>query len=178
MLCDDGDGPKISVRRERRVFLSVAKFFGTHTKKKKRPSRPSSTSFFISSIHHQVPPPHPHPKKKIGKIVEFRIPSSSIEKAAAEAAAAASKASQGTSAQASSKSSTSFAANAAAAAAAAVTTSPADVRGVDPESVEVHLIWWYRPEEARGGRKQFHGEREVFKSAHSDAVPASSLDGK
>ena len=39
-------------------------------------------------------------------------------------------------------------------------------------------MWWYRPEEARGGRKQFHGEREVFKSSHGDEVEAFSLDGK
>ena len=57
-------------------------------------------------------------------------------------------------------------------------SAPSDAKGVDPDKVTVDLVWWYRPEEARGGRKQFHGEREVFKSSHGDEVPAVSLDGK
>lgn len=62
-------------------------------------------------------------------------------------------------------------------AAAAVAANPSDARGVDAGSVRVSLTWYYRPEEVRGGRKQFHGEREVFRSSHQDDVPASSLDG-
>lgn len=40
---------------------------------------------------------------------------------------------------------------------------------------ELLLAWYYRPEEAMGGRKGFHGEKELFKSDHLDWVSAESV---
>lgn len=37
------------------------------------------------------------------------------------------------------------------------------------------LAWFYRPEEAEGGRKQFHGEKELFRSEHVDWVAANTI---
>lgn len=31
-----------------------------------------------------------------------------------------------------------------------------------PEGIEVHLSWYYRPEEVKGGRKCFHGGKEIL----------------
>ena len=38
------------------------------------------------------------------------------------------------------------------------------------------MSWFYRPEEARGGRKAFHGEKELFTSDHYDWVAKSSIN--
>jgi len=43
---------------------------------------------------------------------------------------------------------------------------------------EVHLAWYYRPEEAMGGRKEFHGDKELFKSDHMDWVDVATLTRK
>mmetsp|Transcript_1187 Transcript_1187/g.3917 ORF Transcript_1187/g.3917 Transcript_1187/m.3917 type:complete len:173 (-) Transcript_1187:3695-4213(-) len=43
---------------------------------------------------------------------------------------------------------------------------------------KVLVCWFYRPEEVAGGRKKFHGERELFSSNHYDWVPVSTLSGK
>jgi hypothetical protein len=40
------------------------------------------------------------------------------------------------------------------------------------EGVQVRVSWFYRPEEAHGGRKAFHGEKELFTSDHYDWVAA------
>ncbi|KAK9821725.1 hypothetical protein WJX81_005807 [Elliptochloris bilobata] len=40
------------------------------------------------------------------------------------------------------------------------------------------VAWFYRPEEAQGGRKQFHGEKELFKSEHLDWCLAVTIEGK
>ena len=42
---------------------------------------------------------------------------------------------------------------------------------------QCHVSWFYRPEEARGGRKAFHGEKELFTSDHYDWVAKSSING-
>ena len=39
------------------------------------------------------------------------------------------------------------------------------------------MSWYYRPEEARGGRKAFHGAKELFTSDHYDWVAKSSING-
>ena len=39
------------------------------------------------------------------------------------------------------------------------------------------MSWYYRPEEARGGRKAFHGDKELFTSDHYDWVAKSSING-
>mmetsp|Transcript_12429 Transcript_12429/g.34884 ORF Transcript_12429/g.34884 Transcript_12429/m.34884 type:complete len:198 (+) Transcript_12429:549-1142(+) len=41
----------------------------------------------------------------------------------------------------------------------------------------VLVAWFYRPEECLGGRKVFHGERELFASDHYDWCDVSTIDG-
>ncbi|XP_024968187.1 chromatin remodeling protein SHL-like isoform X2 [Cynara cardunculus var. scolymus] len=45
-------------------------------------------------------------------------------------------------------------------------------------NVKVHVRWYYRPEEVVGGRKQFHGTKEVFLSDHYDVQGADTIEGK
>ncbi len=42
----------------------------------------------------------------------------------------------------------------------------------------VKVTWFYRPEEAVGGRKAFHGARELFRSDHTDVVGVASILGR
>ncbi|KAG6651711.1 hypothetical protein CIPAW_06G131800 [Carya illinoinensis] len=51
----------------------------------------------------------------------------------------------------------------------------ADGRGTN---VKVHVRWYYRPEESIGGRRQFHGSKEVFLSDHYDAQSADTIEAK
>ncbi|KAF5448878.1 hypothetical protein F2P56_029374, partial [Juglans regia] len=51
----------------------------------------------------------------------------------------------------------------------------ADGRGAN---VKVHVRWYYRPEESIGGRRQFHGSKEVFLSDHFDVQSADTIEGK
>ncbi|XP_022747386.1 chromatin remodeling protein SHL-like isoform X3 [Durio zibethinus] len=51
----------------------------------------------------------------------------------------------------------------------------ADARG---GNVKVHVRWYYRPEESIGGRRQFHGSKEVFLSDHYDVQSADTIEGK
>ncbi|KAK7836886.1 chromatin remodeling protein shl [Quercus suber] len=51
----------------------------------------------------------------------------------------------------------------------------ADGRGTN---VKVHVRWYYRPEESIGGRRQFHGSKEVFLSDHYDLQSADTIEGK
>lgn len=46
------------------------------------------------------------------------------------------------------------------------------------EGLQIRVAWYYRPEEAAGGRKAFHSEREIFFSDHFDWVGAQSINGK
>ncbi|KXZ42309.1 hypothetical protein GPECTOR_164g151 [Gonium pectorale] len=48
----------------------------------------------------------------------------------------------------------------------------------DPKDVELEVTWFYRPEEAIGGRKAFHGEAEVFASDHQDKAPLAAILGR
>ncbi|KAH9656932.1 Chromatin remodeling protein SHL [Citrus sinensis] len=50
-----------------------------------------------------------------------------------------------------------------------------DARGAN---VKVHVRWYYRPEESIGGRRQFHGSKEVFLSDHHDIQSADTIEGK
>ncbi|KAK9165409.1 hypothetical protein Scep_000600 [Stephania cephalantha] len=50
----------------------------------------------------------------------------------------------------------------------------ADARG----QVKVRVRWYYRPEESIGGRRQFHGSKEVFLSDHYDVQSADTIEGK
>ncbi|XP_076923239.1 chromatin remodeling protein SHL-like [Bidens hawaiensis] len=45
-------------------------------------------------------------------------------------------------------------------------------------NVKVHVRWYYRPEESIGGRRQFHGSKEVFLSDHRDVQIVDSIEGK
>lgn len=50
----------------------------------------------------------------------------------------------------------------------------ADVRS----KVKVRVRWYYRPEESVGGRRQFHGSKELFLSDHYDVQSAHTIEGK
>ncbi|OAY69715.1 BAH and coiled-coil domain-containing protein 1, partial [Ananas comosus] len=50
----------------------------------------------------------------------------------------------------------------------------ADHRG----NVKVRVRWYYRPEESIGGRRQFHGAKELFLSDHYDVQSAHTIEGK
>ncbi|KAL1125263.1 hypothetical protein V6Z11_A13G033000 [Gossypium hirsutum] len=51
----------------------------------------------------------------------------------------------------------------------------ADARG---GNVKVLARWYYRPEESIGGRRQFHGSKELFLSDHYDVQSADTIEGK
>ncbi|KAJ3693270.1 hypothetical protein LUZ60_008750 [Juncus effusus] len=44
-------------------------------------------------------------------------------------------------------------------------------------SNKIHVRWYYRPEESLGGRRQFHGAKELFLSDHYDVQSADSIEG-
>jgi hypothetical protein len=44
-------------------------------------------------------------------------------------------------------------------------------------NVKVEVRWYYRPEESIGGRRQFHGAKEVFLSDHIDTQSADTIEG-
>ncbi|XP_047314041.1 chromatin remodeling protein EBS-like [Impatiens glandulifera] len=44
--------------------------------------------------------------------------------------------------------------------------------------VTVQVRWYYRPGDSIGGRKQFHGEKELFLSDHYDIQSAYTIQGK
>ncbi|XP_023635144.1 chromatin remodeling protein SHL isoform X2 [Capsella rubella] len=50
-----------------------------------------------------------------------------------------------------------------------------DARG---SHAKVRVRWYYRPEESIGGRRQFHGAKEVFLSDHFDFQSADTIEGK
>ncbi|XP_019425017.1 PREDICTED: chromatin remodeling protein EBS-like [Lupinus angustifolius] len=45
-------------------------------------------------------------------------------------------------------------------------------------NVNVHVRWYYRPEEAFGGRRIFHGANELFLTDHYDVKSADVIEGK
>nr|GMD10157.1 chromatin remodeling protein EBS-like isoform X1 [Ipomoea batatas] len=45
-------------------------------------------------------------------------------------------------------------------------------------NVKVRVRWYYRPEESMGGRRQFHGAKELFLSDHFDVQSADTIEGK
>lgn len=51
-------------------------------------------------------------------------------------------------------------------------------QGDDEQSIELDVTWFYRPEEAVGGRKSFHGVDEVFESDHHDKAHVQTIMGK
>ncbi|XP_008804533.1 chromatin remodeling protein EBS-like isoform X2 [Phoenix dactylifera] len=50
--------------------------------------------------------------------------------------------------------------------------------GARGSNVKVRVRWYYRPEESIGGRRQFHGAKEVFLSDHYDIQSADTIEGK
>lgn len=50
----------------------------------------------------------------------------------------------------------------------------ADMKG----NVKVKVRWYYRPEESMGGRRQFHGIKELFLSDHFDIQSAHTIEDK
>ncbi|XP_065875233.1 chromatin remodeling protein EBS-like isoform X2 [Euphorbia lathyris] len=44
-------------------------------------------------------------------------------------------------------------------------------------NVKVRVRWYYRPEESMGGRRQFHGAKELFLSDHFDMQSAHTIEG-
>eukprot|EP00884_Botryococcus_braunii_P003757 jgi/Botrbrau1/13382/Bobra.0194s0013.2 len=47
-----------------------------------------------------------------------------------------------------------------------------------PKTYKLSLAWFYRPEEALGGRKTFHGRQELFRSNHEDEVYLETVLGR
>lgn len=45
-------------------------------------------------------------------------------------------------------------------------------------SLKVQVRWYYRPEESVGGRRQFHGAKELFLSDHYAVQSAHTIEGK
>ncbi|KAF4372593.1 hypothetical protein F8388_027266 [Cannabis sativa] len=45
-------------------------------------------------------------------------------------------------------------------------------------NVKVRVRWYYRPEESIGGRRQFHGAKELFLSDHYDVQSGHTIEGK
>ncbi|XP_011621557.1 chromatin remodeling protein EBS isoform X1 [Amborella trichopoda] len=45
-------------------------------------------------------------------------------------------------------------------------------------SIRVRIRWYYRPEESKGGRRQFHGAKELFLSDHYDVQSADTIEDK
>jgi hypothetical protein len=57
----------------------------------------------------------------------------------------------------------------------------ARVEGMESDGrggVKVRVRWYYRPEEAKGGRRPFHGAKELFLSDHYDTQSAHTIEGK
>eukprot|EP00955_Chlamydomonas_euryale_P104022 365535-Chlamydomonas_euryale.AAC.58 len=50
--------------------------------------------------------------------------------------------------------------------------------GPKPDDIKINVVWYYRPEEALGGRKAFHGEKELFDSDHPDEIHKNTIIGK
>uniref|UniRef100_A0A7N0UMD8 BAH domain-containing protein n=1 Tax=Kalanchoe fedtschenkoi TaxID=63787 RepID=A0A7N0UMD8_KALFE len=45
-------------------------------------------------------------------------------------------------------------------------------------NVQIEGRWYYRPEDAKGGRRNFHGKNELFLSNHVDTQLPESIEGK
>uniref|UniRef100_A0A7N1A951 BAH domain-containing protein n=1 Tax=Kalanchoe fedtschenkoi TaxID=63787 RepID=A0A7N1A951_KALFE len=45
-------------------------------------------------------------------------------------------------------------------------------------NVQIEGLWHYRPEDAKGGRRNFHGENELFLSNHVNTQLPESIEGK
>ncbi|KAE9585165.1 putative BAH domain-containing protein [Lupinus albus] len=46
------------------------------------------------------------------------------------------------------------------------------------KNLNVRVRWYYRPEESTGGRRQFHGAKELFLSDQCDVQSAQNIIGK
>lgn len=52
------------------------------------------------------------------------------------------------------------------------------VKTEEEKDVQLQVNWFYRPEEAVGGRKAFHGEKELFLSDHFDKCSVKTVMAK
>ncbi|XP_024385626.1 chromatin remodeling protein EBS isoform X1 [Physcomitrium patens] len=46
------------------------------------------------------------------------------------------------------------------------------------EKITLKVRWYYRPEESAGGRRQFHGSKELFLSDHYDVCSPEAVENK
>lgn len=46
------------------------------------------------------------------------------------------------------------------------------------DKIALRCRWYYRPEESIGGRRQFHGAKELFLSDHFDNCSPEAIEGK
>ncbi|BAF13492.1 chromatin remodeling protein EBS [Oryza sativa Japonica Group] len=53
-----------------------------------------------------------------------------------------------------------------------------EATGPQASQVKIKVRWYYRPEESIGGRRPFHGSKEVFLSDHYDSQSADTIEGK
>ncbi|KAM0924612.1 hypothetical protein ACQ4PT_004586 [Festuca glaucescens] len=53
-----------------------------------------------------------------------------------------------------------------------------EATGPRGSNVRVKVRWYYRPEESMGGRRPFHGSKEVFLSDHQDVQSADTIECK
>ncbi|KAI4147310.1 MAG: hypothetical protein L6R39_003154 [Caloplaca ligustica] len=47
-----------------------------------------------------------------------------------------------------------------------------EIRALDPQNVYVRVYWLYRPEDIPGGRRDYHGSRELISTNHMEIVDA------
>eukprot|EP00249_Psilotum_nudum_P030572 c43327_g1_i1 orf=207-767(+) len=46
------------------------------------------------------------------------------------------------------------------------------------DATTLYVRWYYRPEESAGGRRQFHGSKELFLSDHYDTCSPEAVESK
>uniref|UniRef100_A0A7N0V8G9 BAH domain-containing protein n=1 Tax=Kalanchoe fedtschenkoi TaxID=63787 RepID=A0A7N0V8G9_KALFE len=61
---------------------------------------------------------------------------------------------------------------------AKVTELTTDCKRGKNNNVQIRGQWYYRPEDAKGGRRSFHGKNELFLSNHVDTQSPESVEGK
>ena len=53
-----------------------------------------------------------------------------------------------------------------------------EIRAIDEAHVYLRVYWLYWPEELPGGRKHYHGEKELVASNHMEIVDAMTVSGR
>ena len=52
------------------------------------------------------------------------------------------------------------------------------IEGIEADSRDVRIRWYYWPEETKSGRRHFHGSKELFLSDHLDVQSVDTIEGK